>query len=253
VEQFVKLMPRAGQLMRLQVLSEVPIAGYVAACRNHPRGAEHQLRMDSGGYDCAGRAAVVQSQPVITAVRPAFEAQLLQSDAMTAVIAEAARGDETAFARIVAAHHDDMVRVCQVITRDSDSANDAVQEAWAIAWRELPRLREPHRLRSWLIAIAANEARQAMRRQRRQVVTELPAEGPRDDKEGSRVWTGRIDLRNALAGLSVDDRELLALRYVAGLDSTELSQLTGLSPSGTRARLQRLLAQLRDELEGFNG
>jgi RNA polymerase sigma factor (sigma-70 family) len=173
----------------------------------------------------------------------------LQSDAMMATIADAARGDESAFARIVAAHHEDMVRVCQVITRDADAANDAVQEAWAIAWRQLPSLREPERLRSWLIAIAANQARQILRRQRRQVVAELPAQGPRDELEGSRVWTGRIDLRNALAHLSLDDRELLALRYVAGLDSTELSQLTGLSPSGTRARLQRLLAQLRDDLE----
>lgn len=215
--------------------------------------------MDSGSYDGAGRVAVSlhgqcvqpESASVIAAVRPAFEAQTLQSEAMSAVIASAARGDESAFARIVGAYHDDMVRVCQVITRDSDAANDAVQEAWAIAWRQLPRLREPERLRSWLIAIAANEARQILRQQRRQVVTELPADGPRDDEEGSRVWTGRIDLRNALARLNVDDRELLALRYIAGFDSAELSQLTGLSPSGTRARLQRLLAQLRDELEGL--
>jgi len=175
-----------------------------------------------------------------------------QPDALLRSVADAAAGDESAFARIVAAHHDDMVRVCQVITRDADVANDAVQEAWAIAWRQLPQLREPQRLRSWLVAIAANEARQILRRQHRQVVTELPAEGPRDELEGSRVWTGRIDLRNALAHLSVDDRELLALRYVAGFDSAELSQLTGLSPSGTRARLQRLLAQLRDELDGRN-
>lgn len=216
--------------------------------------------MDSGGYDSAGRIAVhLPGQPcgpesvsVSTAGQPDFEARPVQSDAMTAAIAQAARGDETAFARIVAAHHDDMVRVCQVITRDADAANDAVQEAWAIAWRQLPQLREPQRIRSWLVAIAANEARQILRRQHRHVVTELPVEGPRDELEGSRVWTGRIDLRNALAHLSVDDRELLALRYVAGFDSAELSQLTGLSPSGTRARLQRLLAQLRDELETSN-
>jgi RNA polymerase sigma factor (sigma-70 family) len=229
----------------------------VLARRNHPDGAEHQLGMDSGGYDSAGRIAVnLPGQPfqpesisVSTALQPDLEAQPVQSDAITAAITQAARGDETAFARIVAAHHDDMVRVCQVITRDADAANDAVQEAWASAWRQLPQLREPQRLRSWLVAIAANEARQILRRQHRHVVGELPVEGPRDELEGSRVWTGRIDLRNALAHLSVDDRELLALRYVAGFDSAELSQLTGLSPSGTRARLQRLLTQLRDELE----
>lgn len=175
-----------------------------------------------------------------------------QSAALAQMVASAAAGDQIAFARIVADYHPDMVRVCHVITRDADLANDAVQEAWGICWRELPRLREPGRLRSWLVAIAANEARQMVRSQRRRDVTELRVEGPRYDDEGTQVWGGRIDLRNALAGLSVDDRQLLALRYVAGFDSAELSRVTGLTPSGTRARLQRLLATLRAELEGPN-
>lgn len=175
-----------------------------------------------------------------------------QSAALAQTVAAAAAGDQVAFARIVADYHVDMVRVCQVITRDADQANDAAQEAWTICWREMRRLRDPSRLRSWLVAIAANEARQMVRSQRRRVVTELKIEGPRDDDEGTKVWGGRIDLRNALAGLSAEDRQLLALRYVAGFDSSELSRVTGLSPSGTRARLQRLLATLRVELEGPN-
>jgi len=57
-----------------------------------------------------------------------------------------------------------------------------------------------------------------------------------------------IDLRNALARLTDDERALLAMRYVAGFDSTELAHATGLSPSGTRARLARLLDRLEREL-----
>ena len=59
---------------------------------------------------------------------------------------------------------------------------------------------------------------------------------------------GDIDLRNALARLKPEDRELIALRYVAGFDSTELARAMGMSPSGTRARLARLLGRLRSEL-----
>lgn len=169
-------------------------------------------------------------------------------DRMAEAIAQAAAGDHNAFAHIVAAHHEDMVRVCHVICRDAEQANDAVQEAWSIAWRQLPRLREPERLRSWLVAIAANEARQILRRQNRRTVVELRV--PRaDDEEGTTVWSSNIDLRNALGRLSPEDRELLALRYVVGFDSSELSRVTGLSASGTRARLQRLLSTLRRELE----
>jgi RNA polymerase sigma factor (sigma-70 family) len=168
------------------------------------------------------------------------------------LVAAAASGDQVAFARIVAAHHEDMIRVCYVITRDVDAAQDAVQEAWTIAWRGLKRLKDPSRVRQWLVAIAANEARQFLRGQRRRVVTEIRAETSRDDEEGTQGWSGSMDLRNALAHLSVQDRQLLSLRYVAGFDSGELSRITGLSPSGTRARLQRLLATLRVQLEPPN-
>lgn len=170
------------------------------------------------------------------------------ADPVAALVAHAAGGDQMAFARIVAAHHEDLVRVCMVICRDADLANDAVQDAWSIAWRQLPRLREPERLRSWLVAIAANEARQILRRQRRRTVVEMKVPNVHPE-EGTTVWGQNIDLRNALGRLSAEDRELLALRYVAGFDSSELSRVTGLSASGVRARLQRLLTVLRNELE----
>ena len=57
-----------------------------------------------------------------------------------------------------------------------------------------------------------------------------------------------LDLRDALRKLGPDDRALLALRYVGGFNSTELGLATGMSASGTRARLARLLDGLRSEL-----
>jgi RNA polymerase sigma factor (sigma-70 family) len=170
------------------------------------------------------------------------------TDPLTDAIARAAAGDEVAFARIVAAHQDDLARVAYVICRDADIAQDAVQQAWSIAWRQLPRLRDTSRLRQWLVAIAANEARQIMRRDRRRAVVELNLDTPTGAGPDAADWGSSIDLRNALGRLSADDRALLAMRYVAGMDSTELSQYTRLSPSGTRARLARLLATLRQEL-----
>ena len=53
------------------------------------------------------------------------------------IVEAAAAGDTMAFARIVRAHHDDMARVCQVISGDPDLAQDAAQAAWPIVWRKL--------------------------------------------------------------------------------------------------------------------
>ena len=57
-----------------------------------------------------------------------------------------------------------------------------------------------------------------------------------------------MDLVNAIQRLKPDERSLLALRYGADLDSSEIGPLLGLSASGVRARLARLMGRLRKEL-----
>lgn len=169
-------------------------------------------------------------------------------EALAAAVRLAVTGDEAAFTSIVQAHHHDMTKVTYLICGDLDVAEEAVQAAWPIVWRKLGTLREPGRLRPWLVSIAANEARQLLRRSRRRSVVELAMADSMESRVDPAAGIDDLDLANALARLHPDDRALLALRYVAGFDSTELARATGRSASGTRARLGRLLERLRLEL-----
>ena len=166
-----------------------------------------------------------------------------------ALIAQAASGDEVAFARIVAEHHEDMRRVCAVICGDDALAEDAVQAAWPIAWRKLRSVRDPERLRPWLVSVAVNEVKQLVRKHRRRTLIEGAA-GNRmvAVSQDPAVGIELLDLRAAMQRLDPDDRALLAMRYVAGFNASELSIALGISPSGTRNRLERLLARLREKL-----
>jgi RNA polymerase sigma-70 factor (ECF subfamily) len=157
-------------------------------------------------------------------------------------------GDEVAFARIVEACHRDLVRVAYVVTGDGQLAEDAAQAAWSIAWRKLGSLRDPERLRSWLVAITANEARKLVHSRHRRIIAEIRMR-PLDDPAGDpSVEIDRLDLFNALHHLTPEDRRLLALRFVGGLDSTEIGALLGMSSSGVRGHLSRLVERLRKEL-----
>lgn len=163
----------------------------------------------------------------------------------------AAAGDRAAFARLVATHNRPMERVAYVIVGETHGAQDAVQSAWLIAWQRIPGLREPGRVGAWLVAIAANEARQFARKSRRASVRELDLGELSDAGSEPSVTDGgiaRVDLVRALDRLPPQDRELLALRYVAGFDAEELGRLTGRSPSGVRGRLSRLTSRLRRDL-----
>jgi len=66
-----------------------------------------------------------------------------------------ARVDETAFTRIVARYHPDLLRIALVVCGDVDVAAEAAQAAWVVAWRRLRELRDPANLRPWLMSIAA--------------------------------------------------------------------------------------------------
>ena len=168
---------------------------------------------------------------------------------LAGMVQSAAEGDEVAFGRIVAAHHDDMRRVCLFITHDDALADDAAQSAWTIAWRKLGSLREPDRLRPWLVSVAANEARKLVKKRGRRQAIEVTADGS-EKLGGVDPATGiaGLDLRNAMRRLDPEDRALIAMRYVAGFNATELAVAIDLSPSGTRARLARLLHRLRQDL-----
>ena len=174
--------------------------------------------------------------------------------ATSSMVELALAGDTMAFARIVAAYHADLVRVAFVVSGGSqDLADDAVQSAWSIAWRRLGSLRDPARLKPWLVSVAANEARRLCRRQRSWPVA--PADVVEIDPRSGVVVAPdpaerapALDLEAALAHLSPDERALLAMRYEAGLDSSEIGKLAGRPAATIRWRLARLRDRLRKEL-----
>ena len=167
----------------------------------------------------------------------------------TDMLVSAAAGDELAFRRIIAAYHEDMRRVCLAISGDHAIADEAVQAAWLVAWQKLSKVHGPDQLRPWLVSVAVNEAKRLLRKRRRlaELVVPVDASGePGGVDPASGV--AAVDLRAALSRLDPDDAALLAMRYVAGFDSNELSAATGISPSGTRSRIERLLKRLREDL-----
>jgi RNA polymerase sigma-70 factor (ECF subfamily) len=159
----------------------------------------------------------------------------------------AKRGDEEAFSAVVATFHRDLARVTYAITGDHAAAEEAEQSAWTLAWRRLPSLRDHDRLRPWLVAIAANEARRLIRGAARRRIRELVV-APGTTSE-DRDHAAGVDLANALARLDATDRTLLVLRIVAGLDAVETGRALGMRPGTVRVRQHRLLARLREELD----
>ena len=155
------------------------------------------------------------------------------------------RRDPGEFAQIVREHDALLQRVAYVISRDEEISRDAVQATWEIAWQRLPDAALPAQ-RAWLMTVAANATKREIRRSRLRKILQLRSFGePRDaPPEASEL----LDLRRAYGRLPSRDRQILGLRYGIGLTSEEIGPLVGLSPSGVRVRIGRLLPMLKKEL-----
>ena len=101
-----------------------------------------------------------------------------------AMLASAAAGDEIAFRRIVAEHHDDMRKVCVAVADDRSIADEATQAAWVIAWKRLGDVREIGHLRPWLVTVAVNETKQLLRKRRRRGAGRSPRRHARRTSRG---------------------------------------------------------------------
>ena len=164
----------------------------------------------------------------------------------------AATGDRRAFAMIYDRYADRLHDFCIGMVRDRDAAADCVQDVFCAAATQLPKLREPDRLRPWLYAIARNEALRCIRdRRREQVSDDLPESASHD--AGPDTLAARNELANLIAeaagGLGDRDRTVLELAYRHGLDGPELANALEVSP-GTA---NKMVSRLRNTIESSLG
>ncbi|HET6381124.1 MAG TPA: sigma-70 family RNA polymerase sigma factor [candidate division Zixibacteria bacterium] len=163
------------------------------------------------------------------------------------LIRDAAAGDADALAAIMALHDASMRRICMVVTGNAALVEEAVQAAWVRAWRHLGSLRDPDRLRPWLMSVAANEARQQVRAAYRRTAHERRTDVSRRGTDPA-ARAELVDLAAAVGRLDTDERRLLALRYVADLTSEEIGRELGMTAAAVRGRLARIVERLRREL-----
>ena len=143
---------------------------------------------------------------------------------------------------------DDLFAYVATLVRDRAAAEDVVAAAFERAYRRRSSYdaRRGSR-RQWLFGIARHAALDELRRRRR--VAALAAEPEADEAaldEAAADPLRRAAVRAAIAGLDPRDRELVALKFFAGLDNAEIAGVLGISPSNAGTRLHRAVHRLRE-------
>jgi RNA polymerase sigma-70 factor (ECF subfamily) len=167
------------------------------------------------------------------------------------VLDRARGGDVAAFEASVRDLLQPAYRLALTMLRDSDRAEDAVQEATIKAWGGLARLRDDGSLRSWFLAIVANECRSALRA--RSWLALDARWFQREARSAHDATDERIDLARAVAGLGQAERLVVYLYYYLDLEVAEGARTAGISESAFRSRLARATRRLRPQFVGEEG
>lgn len=171
------------------------------------------------------------------------------------------QGKPGAFDAIVRAHQDRIYSFCLRMLSDREEAQDAAQEVFLSAWRNLSGFRGESALSTWLVRIATNRClnriRQRNARTDREVrpgsaggeEEELPfqPEGREEDRPDRVVQNAelRTVLERALGRLDPETRSLVLLSDVEGLSYEELSEAVGIPLGTVKSRLHRARMTLR--------
>jgi RNA polymerase sigma-70 factor, ECF subfamily len=166
------------------------------------------------------------------------------------LVEAAQRGDQEAFMDLVRSRGDRLFAIAHRILRDVDRAEDALQDALVIAWRDLPGLRDPDRFDAWIHRVLTNVCIAQATRERRRTTNlrVLPMEGPPAVDELI-VVADRDQLDRGFRRLTPDERAVLVLHHYVGYGLTEISELLGIPAGTVRSRLHHAHRAMRAALD----
>lgn len=193
------------------------------------------------------------------------------------LVAQLRAGDEQAFTALVEQYHGAMIRLAMIYVPDRAAAEEVVQETWLGVLNGLSRFEGRSSLKTWMFTILTNRAKTRGQREGRYVplstilderdTAELPVPADRFQSEGE--WAAPVAswenlpedrllsdevrglIRQAVADLPSNQREVITLRDLDGLSSKEVCSILGLTETNQRVLLHRARAKVHLVLERY--
>jgi RNA polymerase sigma-70 factor (ECF subfamily) len=164
------------------------------------------------------------------------------------LLEQAKAGDQEAFAAFMRAFERRVRTLLYRLLDDARDVDEAVQDTFVQAWRNLERFRGDAAPYTWLYRIAVNEA--LMRRRRKTLpTTELQETIIADREDAFAASDARGFLIERLRALPAEYRVAVVLRDVEGLSNEEVARALEISLAAAKSRIHRGRMHLREELE----
>ena len=162
------------------------------------------------------------------------------------LIDKAKSGDASAFGSLYDILKFDMYRYALYVTGTREDAEDAVQEALIIAWKNISDLKSNEKFKAWIFKILRNECMGVLRKNSKngETVCFEECENTFSDLNDGFSSTGS-DLISIVRSLPPPDGQMILMSVIGGFNSNELSKMFLMTPNTVRTRMSRAMKKLR--------
>jgi RNA polymerase sigma-70 factor (ECF subfamily) len=160
------------------------------------------------------------------------------------LVEQAQNGCLDSFGTLYRRYYGSMVALAYSATGDICASEDAAQETFAVACRDLPKLKSKDKFAAWLAGICRNVARQMNRQQFQKNVHRLPSSQPQHNQN---LFSDEV--RRIVWQLRHRYREPIVLRYYDNLSYEQIASILGISVQAVHGRLIRAKRKITKQLK----
>ena len=172
----------------------------------------------------------------------------MEQKSITDVINRIKRGDEKAFSTLFHSQYAKLFRIALLLIKDSDAANDIVQELFITIWKRKEQLGDPMTVERYLIvSVKHNSLRYNQTKQRECALTDCVKELPYEETR-TMTKAQTTQLLNAVDALPARCRELFKLAIFSELTYNEVAEISGVSINTVKTQIKLGYSKLRKQL-----
>jgi RNA polymerase sigma-70 factor (ECF subfamily) len=165
------------------------------------------------------------------------------------LVERARGGDHDAFAALVRPAIPRLTGAAELITRDPERAQEALQNALIRAWRDLPGLRDPDKFDAWIYRMLVRACYDEFRKGRRHVALDLSPDVQTIVVDPATSIEDRDRIEAGLRRLDATARALIVLHYYADLSLPVVAEALDMPLGTAKSRLHRAVLSLRAAFE----
>lgn len=156
------------------------------------------------------------------------------------------KGDLTAFEALYDRYASKVLKRCYFICLNTADARDVMQEIWMKVFLRLHGFKKQAAFSTWLYRLTTNHCLNHLKTKER---TASLLENVQPENVATNDSTHSAEVYNILSKLSIEDRTLLAMKYMGEYTYEEIAAACGIGASAAKMRVSRLMAKLREEVE----